>query len=345
MDVRIAHVTLTFAEPMPMAYGMLRERELLLLRLSDSDGAVGWGEAAPLEAYDGVSLAKVRDAFEAYEAILRNGDGRPAADLLERCRIVADIPQALAAVDLALWDRAGNRENKPIAQLLAESPASEVRVNATIPAEDRAQAARQAAAAAQAGYTCVKVKVGVGDDAGRVAAVRAAVGPDVAIRIDANGAWDVDQALAALRSLAPARIELCEEPVHGVAGLAALRARLDGEIPIAMDETAREPDALASGACDLVCLKVAECGGITRLWAAADTARAAGSEVYVGSTYDGPIGIAAGLHAAAALGPDIPACGLATLSLFDGVRDPFPVGGGRIQVPRGPGLGISWPVE
>jgi L-alanine-DL-glutamate epimerase-like enolase superfamily enzyme len=281
------------------------------------------GEAAPLTPYDGVTLEEAEQA-------IRAGSGSP---------------QGLAALDIAQADLSSRIEGRPIAAARTEQPAGSIGVSAAIGATDRAGAAREAARAVEAGFGTVKLKVGVGDDAGRVAAVRAAVGPDVAIRIDANGAWDVDQALAALRSLAPARIELCEEPVHGVAGLAAVRARLDGEIPIAMDETAREPDALASGACDLVCLKVAECGGITRLWAAADTARAAGSEVYVGSTYDGPIGIAAGLHAAAALGPDIPACGLATLSLFDDVRDPFPVGDGRIQVPRGPGLGISWPVE
>jgi L-alanine-DL-glutamate epimerase-like enolase superfamily enzyme len=123
-----------------------------------------------------------------------------------------------------------------------------------------------------------------------------------------------------------------------------VRERLGGEIPIAMDETAREPDAIASGACDFVCLKIARSGGITGLWAAAHAARDAGSQPYVASTYDGPIGIAAGLHAAAALGPDIPACGLATLPLFEGVDDPFPARDGRITVPSGPGLGVTWPV-
>ena len=151
MDVRVATVTLTFADPMRTAFGVLRKRELLLLRLRDADGVVGWGEAAPLEPYDGVSPAKVRDAFEAYEAILRDGDGNPAADLLERCRIVADVPQALAAVDLALWDLAGNREGKPVSELISDDPDTEVRVNATIPAEDRTHAAEQAAAAAQRG--------------------------------------------------------------------------------------------------------------------------------------------------------------------------------------------------
>jgi o-succinylbenzoate synthase len=323
MDVELERVTYRFRQPITTAYGTLTERDVLVLRLRDDDGNEGLGEAAPLTPYDGVTL-------EDAERAIRAGAGSP---------------QGLAALDIAQADLSSRIEGRPITAARTTQPAGSIGASAAIGATDRAGAARDAARAVEAGFGTVKLKVGVGDDAGRVAAVRAAVGPDVAIRIDANGAWDVDQALAALRSLGPARIELCEEPVHGAAGLAALRARLDGEIPIAMDETAREPDALASGACDLVCLKVAGCGGITKLWAAADTARAAGSEVYVGSTYDGPIGTAAGLHAAAALGPDIPACGLATLPLFADVPDLFPVRDGRIQVPHGPGLGITWPVE
>jgi L-alanine-DL-glutamate epimerase-like enolase superfamily enzyme len=284
-----------------------------------------------------VSLAKVRDAFEAYEAILRNGDGAPAGDLLERCRIVADIPQALAAVDLALWDRAGNRENKPIAQLIAEDPASEVRVNATIPAEDRAQAARQAAEAARAGYTCVKVKVGVGDDAGRVAAVRAAVGPEMELRLDANGAWEVDEAVAAIEALAPAGLELVEEPVHGVRAMRQVRDRV--AVRVAMDETAGELGSLTAKVADAVCLKVSRCGGISGLLAQAALVRASGADVYIASTFDGPLGIAAAVHCAAALRPTA-ACGLGTLGLFADELTVLPVEDGVIAVPDQPGLGV-----
>ena len=72
----------------------------------------------------------------------------------------------------------------------------------------------------------MKVKVGIGDDAGRLAAVRAAVGPEFGIRIDANGAWGTpEEALANLRALAPVGLELCEEPVHGVEALRAVARR------------------------------------------------------------------------------------------------------------------------
>jgi hypothetical protein len=162
----------------------------------------------------------------------------------------------------------------------------------------------------------VKVKVGVGDDAGRVAAVRAAMGPAAALRLDANGAWEVEEAIAAIAALGPAGLELVEEPVHGVHALRQVRRSV--AVRIAMDETAAEPGALASAAADAVCLKLSRAGGISGLLAAATLVRTTEAEAYVASTLDGPIGIAAAVHAAAALAP-LPACGLATLGLFAGV--------------------------
>jgi L-alanine-DL-glutamate epimerase-like enolase superfamily enzyme len=340
MEVAVAPRVLRFRTPVRTAFGELRERTVLELALRDADGVVGRGEAAPLEPYDGVPLAVARDALDAYRPVLADADGRPAAEVLAACRAIADVPAALAAVDVALWDRAARRAGRPVAALLADAAAPTVPVNATIGALDRAGAARAAAEAARAGFRCVKVKVGVGDDAGRVAAVRAAAGPQVALRLDANGAWTVEEAIASIERLAPAGLELVEEPVHGVAALARVRAAV--AVRVAMDETADEPGALASGAADAVALKLGRCGGITGLLAAAGRVRATGAEPYVASTFDGPIGIAAAVHAAAALAAraPLPPCGLATLGLFDGLDDVLPVTDGAITVPAGPGLGV-----
>jgi L-Ala-D/L-Glu epimerase len=329
--LEVTPVRLVLRAPLVTAWGELREREVLRVRLAWSDDDFGVGEAAPLERYDGVSLGAVGAALDAYGEVLRGADARADhADLLAACAAERDLPEALAAIDLALWDRAGRRTGRPVAHLLAAGAASSVEVNAMLGAEDRAGAAAEAAAAARAGFGCVKVKVGIGDDAGRLAAVRAAVGPEVAIRADANGAWGSPaEALANLRSLAPIGLELCEEPVHGVEALRAVRA--GSPVPIAMDETAAEPGAAGSGAVDAVCLKLSRCGGITGLLADAADARAAGATVYVASTFDGPVGIAAGVQAAAALaasGPVAP-CGLATLGAFDAPVPPdlLPRGG------------------
>ena len=292
--------TVSFPVRINAAWGSLREREILHVRLDFDDGTYGEGEAAPLEPYDGVPIAAVRAALDAYAQI-----DAPPEELLQACKQERDLPQALAAIDLALWDRRARLHGTTIAKLIAPDALDAVPVNATIGAEDRAGAAEAAARAVRQGFTCVKVKVGIGDDAGRLAAVRAAA-PDALIRIDANGAWSTPrEALANLERLAPIGIELCEEPIHGADELAEVQQF--SPIPIACDET------YAPGAVDVACLKIAR-GGITATLEAAEHA----NDVYLASTYDGPLGMRAAAHTAAGL-KLTRHCGLATGGLR--VRD------------------------
>lgn len=337
MRLELAQTQRRFREPQHTAHGVLLARELIEVTLTDADGASGRGEAAPLESYDGVSIDAVRAALEAYRQLLARHAASEPGTLLDRCREVADLPQALAAIDLALWDLAGNRAERPVCDLLVGRPAQQIDVNATIAVAERNVAAALAAGASKAGYRCVKLKVGLDDDLERVRSVRAAIGPDVGLRLDANGAWSVDRAIDLLDAMSASGLELVEEPVRGLADMQDLRERV--AVRIAIDESAALPGALAAHLADAVCLKISRCGGISGLLAAAALVRASGAEVYLASSYDGPLGIAAALHAAAALSP-LPPCGLATLELFDGPASPFPVRNGAIAVPRGPGLGV-----
>jgi L-alanine-DL-glutamate epimerase-like enolase superfamily enzyme len=338
--LEIAPRRLRLRTPLATAHGTVAERELLDVLILGADGVAGAGEAAPLPSYDGVTLDDVRAALEDCRAIVHDAEGLPRAMVLAECRKAAVLPQAVAAIDLALWDLEGRRADVPVWRLLGAHPEPEpIAVNALIAAEDRAGTGAEAARAVEAGFACVKLKVGIGDDAGRVAAVRAAVGPDIAIRLDANGAWELEEAAAHLRTLTPSGIELCEEPVHGVEELRAVAEA--SEVAVAMDETAVGPGALASGATPIVCLKLSRCGGISGLIEAAEIVRDAGGEVYLASTLDGPLGIAGALHAAAVLRPTRP-CGLATLDAFEELSvDPMlQVERGRMRVPSGPGLGV-----
>jgi L-alanine-DL-glutamate epimerase-like enolase superfamily enzyme len=227
-------------------------------------------------------------------------------------------------------------------RLLGAQEPAPVQVNATIAASDRAGAAREAAAAAANGFACLKAKVALGDDAGRLAAIRAAAGPQMAIRLDANGAWSAPEAAATLRVLEPVGLELCEEPVSGLDAFTELASQT--RAALALDETGAAPGALDTRHAQAVCLKITRWGGISGLVAAARRARTAGYEVYLASTLDGPLGIAAALHAAAVIGPDRP-CGLATLGQFATSTDPLPAVAGEISVPQQPGLGhelASW---
>lgn len=195
-------------------------------------------------------------------------------------------------------------------------------VNATVPA---IAADRVPEILARFGRVdAVKVKVAeagqtLDDDAARVAAVREAL-PDAAVRVDANGGWDVPTAVEALARLAGVGLEYAEQPVPDIAGLAEVRRRLRAAgvpVLVAADESVRkEEDPLKvarAGAADLIVVKVAPLGGVRR---ALDVVAQAGLPAVVSSALDTSVGIRAGLALAAAL-PELPyACGLGTVSLL-----------------------------
>lgn len=336
MKLSVQPVRAALRAPFAAAWGTISERELLLVRLEDTDGTAGHGEAAPLPGYDGANVERVRAALDGYTRVLSGAGSQPRQELLSACAAVSDLPQALAAVDIALWDLEARRGGVAVCGLLAQRTAPAVTVNATIASEEPTEVAAAVATSLANGFRCIKVKVGVGEDAARLAAARAVGGGKIAIRIDANGAWSAQEAPAALRELAPFGVELCEEPVHGLEETARVAAV--SPVPIALDETARIPGALERRVCDAVCLKIASSAGISGLLDRVAAARAVGYRVYLASVLDGPVGIAAALHTAAAIGPDLP-CGLATLPMFADRPDPLPAKAGRISLPPGPGLG------
>ncbi|MDV3222468.1 o-succinylbenzoate synthase [Intrasporangium sp.] len=175
------------------------------------------------------------------------------------------------------------------------------------------------------GCMTAKVKVAergqtLRDDLDRIAAVRDAMGARARIRIDANGAWDVETATEALRRSAAYGIEYAEQPCATVDELAELRrvlARSAIEVPIAADESIRKAEdpllVARKEAADLVVVKVAPLGGVT---AALQIVEACGLPAVVSSALDTSVGISAGVALAAALPSLEHACGLGTVGLF-----------------------------
>ncbi|HYP24206.1 MAG TPA: o-succinylbenzoate synthase [Actinomycetota bacterium] len=210
-----------------------------------------------------------------------------------------------------------------------------VPVNAIVPAVGPEQAHAMTLAS---GCTTVKVKVAEGDDEARVEAVRDALGPEGRIRIDVNGAWDVDEAAKWIEVLGRYDLEYVEQPVATLEEMAALRKRVD--VPLAADESVRTADdplrVKGLEAADVVVLKVQPLGGV---WRCLEVAEAAGLPAVVSSAVETSVGLAAGLALAAAL-PELPyACGLGTASLLAGdvVADPLVPVDGVLRVCR-PGV-------
>ena len=217
-------------------------------------------------------------------------------------------------------------------------------VNVTVPDVDPATAH---ALVSGSGCSTAKVKVGTqtesrssrgsagADDEERVEAVRDALGPGGRIRLDANGAWSVDEAERIIKSLAAFELEYVEQPVESLEEMAELRKRID--VPLAVDEPARSVDgaiqAAKMEAADVLIIKVQPIGGVQR---GLEAAERSGLPAVVSSAVETSIGLAAGLALAAAL-PELPyACGLGTLLLLEGdvTDDPLLPVDGAISVRR-----------
>lgn len=222
-----------------------------------------------------------------------------------------------------------------------EPAADSVPVNATVPAIAADDVADLLAR--YPGCTTAKVKVAepgttVDDDVARVAAVRRVMGPEAAVRVDANGLWSVEQAAAALERLAPFDLQYAEQPCATVPELAELRSRIASlGVRIAADESVRkasDPLAVArAGAADVLVVKAQPLGGIT---AARAVVADAGLPCVVSSALDTSVGLGMGAFlAASAMTPGY-AAGLGTAAMFAGdvTADPLLPVGGRVPVRR-----------
>ncbi len=316
------------------------------LLFSISDGVeTGWGEATPMPGWSRESVESTAAALVVVTAAVSviESASDPRLD-----RLLDDLdatPHARAAAAGAIADLRARRVGVPLAAMLGESSAGSVRVNAMVSASTPAAVARDCAAAIRDGFDSVKLKVGVADvstDIDRVATARSVVGPDVELRLDANGSWEIDTAVAALKHLAAFDVSYCEEPAEGIAAIAAVGARSD--IPVAIDESAKTIDdiaeALGTGSIGVVVVKPQALGGPDMAMRAVRLVHEFGATAVITSMIDGAIGVAHALHVAAASGVGM-AHGLATSPLLSADVGPtIQICRGEMAIAESAGIGI-----
>ncbi len=337
VTVAVTPFEVPLERPLSTARGDIETRRGFVVR-GRVGGTPGVGEATPLPGWT--------ESYDDCRRALGLVDGLgPALS----ANALDDAPAARHAVSLALFDARARAGDVSLARFLAgpdERIADTVPVNATVGDGGERETAEAVDAAVASGYDCVKLKVGVGGvdrDVERVVAARGAA-PDVTLRVDANGAWALDEAVRFVTDTAnhDADLAYVEQPLpaENVAGHAALREAVS--VDVALDETLADnavDDVLAAGAADVLVLKPMALGGPGRTLAVAEQAREAGVDSVVTTTIDAVVARTGALHVAAALG-DPPACGLATGHLLgeDLAADPAPVVDGAMTVPAGPGL-------
>ncbi|MCU0669316.1 MAG: o-succinylbenzoate synthase [Myxococcota bacterium] len=323
VSLRCAPFRIPLRRPLATARGLIKQREGWLVELRDAEGRCGFGEAAPLPGFGFESLAELRRSLGEAAAPLCGAEIEGPAD--GRARIasaVANAPGARAALDCALHDLAARVRGTSLAAWLASGGAlrDPVATSALVAASLPDAAADEARTKVAAGHRTLKLKVGGGRDLARVAAVRDAVGAEIALRVDANGVWSERDAPRALERLALHAPAFVEEPLASRDPAAWARLRAVSPVPIAADESA--PDVasaralLDAGAADWIVLKPAAQGGLAAAWEIAALARAADAGVVVTSFLDTAIGRASALHLAAALPGRVADAGLATGALL-----------------------------
>ena len=266
-------------------------------------------------------------------------------------------PATLCGLEIALLDALGKAQGRSISTLLAPPgslPRATVAANAVIGASATGAAVAAAQEARRQGFRCVKLKVGlpgsIREEVERVAAVRDAIGPEMHLRLDANEAWDFEEAIAFLSHCAPYNIQYVEQPLKArdLAGMRALRQAVAVQsIAIAADEALDGLESarliLENEAADVLVIKPQLAGGLRVGQQIIQEAAERGVRSVVTSTLEAGMGVAAALHLAAASPSVTLECGLATLPLLadDLLVDDLPVREGTMMVPTGPGLGVA----
>jgi o-succinylbenzoate synthase len=353
---RVLPVRLRFAHPLRTAQGEFAERTSVLLELRDKDGVAGYGEAAPWPGFGTESVAEAASRLHDIRALLEGGVFEPgcwAPEVAERLRAA---PAARAAVQGALWDLTARGAGRSLAAQLAISvgPARgavlrRVPVSALLVGHEPVDVREEATRAQAAGHLAAKLKLGgvtLAEDVARVRAARDGLGPAVRLRGDANGAWNLREAFAALAALAPFALEYIEQPVaaNDLDGLAELRRA--ALVSIAADESVATEQGLLrlleAGAADVVVLKPATLGGPGRALELASQARHAGIGVVFTHAFESAIGARHVLHCAAAWGDSQGVHGLQTAGLFTtDVAEPVHCRDGWVEIPDTPGLGVA----
>ena len=337
--------------PFWTARGSVSHREGLLLWLKADDGGIGIGEGSS-------SLTHMSEETLAMSSLVGELAPRLTGCEIGELPIAAEglasrsLPKPLrCALDVATCDIIGQRQGVSVARLLNESPAPSVAVNAIIGSPWPETAASLAAEAASAGFPCVKLKVGgaggTAEELSRAVAVRRALGPEIKLRLDANGAWSAPEAIETIRALEECDLELVEQPVPPGSVEEMRLVRENVETPIAADEGVTDLTAairlLDAQAAQFLVVKPMVVGGLRTALEIAKLGERCGVAVIVTTTIDSGVGTAAALHLAAALPLNGPACGLATASLLRAslIARPLAIERGRMHVPTGPGLGVE----
>ncbi|MCC5947579.1 MAG: o-succinylbenzoate synthase [Nitriliruptoraceae bacterium] len=348
--VELVRVRVPLVRAFTTSFGRQTERDVLLIRV-EAAGATGWGEvvttAAPRyneEFTDGAALV-LRDHL--VPQLVADGRTLGAAEVPGRLAGIVGHRMARAALEVAVLDAglraAGRRLADHLGAVVDRVPAG---VSVGIPDGGIGELCTQVAGYLDEGYLRIKAKIEPGFDLAPMRALRELVGPDVDLQVDANAAYDPDDArhLAALDALDELGLTMLEQPfaANRIGDHARHAARW--RTPICLDESIHDVhdavDAVERGAAHIINIKLGRVGGLVESLRIRDACRARGVPVWCGGMLETGVGRAANVALAACDGFVLPGDTSASDRYFaTDLTDPFVLEDGHLAVPSGPGIG------
>jgi muconate cycloisomerase len=327
----------------------------VIVRMRAGD-VTGIGETEPLRGFQGCAESQATIVPMIRERFAPLLLGRDPFDIEKIARdlenVIGGNPYAKAGVINALYDLMARTLKMPLCQLRGGCYREKIPVVWTIGIKDSKEMTKEALWALERGYRLLKLKIGAAEhdvDVQNIAAIREAVGAEIGLRVDANGALSLLQAWKLLRSLAPFNLELVEQPlpIGDLGGMARL-IETSG-LPIMPDESLHSLESalelVTKKAASIFGMKLAKHGGVYYAQKIAAIAQAAHLPIYPGNQPSTSVGSATAAHFFAAtwnatLGGDFhigPAGWLAD----DIVRNPLVIRDGHAFVPQGVGIGME----
>jgi L-Ala-D/L-Glu epimerase len=353
-QVALYKMVIPLREPFVLSLGASYHAENVVVVIKTRDGVTGFGECSPLMSVHGESI---ETCFVVGRLFARMLIGRNALAIEDR---VTDMDQIIygntsikSAIDMALYDIAAQHAGMPLYQFIGGRNDKTIITDYTVSLGDPQKMAADALRIQEQGYPAIKVKLGRQGpaDVERIKAIRAAVGNDIPLRIDANQGWSPDEAVATLQALKPFGIQYCEEPIPRWDYLSLPRVRRNSPIPIMADESCGdEHDAerlLRLGACDYFNVKLGKAGGIFKALKVVALARQHHVRMQVGAFLESRLAMTAFAHFALC-DPLIEHFDFDTALML--AQDPVEGGivyekNGVVKVPQEPGLGARIPAS
>lgn len=308
-NIELKHISIPLNKTFKTALRTVDSAENTVVIVHTDDGRTGFGEAPPTKAITGEDNDSIRKTIKEYITPALIGQEVTDMDSVQD-KLHGSIEgntSAKAAVDMALYDLFTQEKGMPLYKYLG-GYRSKVETDITISINEPEEMAADAVEAVKKGFSALKLKVGIDSekDIKRVKAIRAAVGKDMKIRLDANQGWEVEEAIQTIRKLEDLGldIELVEQPVKARDFEGMKKVRDNVNTIIMADESVFSPEdarkLLEMEAVDLLNIKLMKCGGIYKALQIVDIAEQYGVECMLGCMVESKVSLTAAAHLAAA---------------------------------------------